>query len=88
MCARPAAVASVTVDAGVAYTQAELEAKVAAIETAMARGELRVDFADRSVTYRSTAELITASDYFKRLLTQIVTPTRSRQTVAVASRGF
>lgn len=80
--------ASATVNPGVPYTQAELEAKIAAIETAMARGELRVDFADRSVTYRSTAELITASDYFKRLLTQLVTPTRSRQTVAVGSKGF
>ena len=70
------------------YTQTELEAKIAAVETAMARGELRVKFADREVTYRSMAELIDASDYFKRLLTQVVPPTRSRQTVAVASKGF
>lgn len=86
MRSRPAG--SATVDAGVSYTQTELEAKIAAVETAMARGELRVKFADREVTYRSMAELIDASDYFKRLLTQVVPPTRSRQTVAVASKGF
>lgn len=79
---------SATVESGVAYTQVEIEAKLLAIETALARGELRVDFADRSVTYRSTTELKSAADYFKRLLTQVVPPTRSRQTIAVASKGL
>lgn len=79
---------SATVESGVAYTQVEIEAKLLAIETALARGELRVDFADRSVTYRSTTELISAADYFKRLLTQVVPATRSRQTIAVASKGL
>lgn len=80
--------ASATVESGVVYTLAEVDAKLAAIETAMARGESRVDFADRSVTYRSMDDLKSAADYFKWLRTQLVPPTRSRQTVAVASRGL
>lgn len=76
-----------------AYTQAELEAKIIALETALARGELRVDFSDRSVTYRSTAELTTAIEYFKKLLSDMLAEAspgsrRSRQTLGVASRGF
>lgn len=71
-----------------AHTEAELNAKIAAIENAMARGELSVEYADRRVTYRSTSDLQSAADYFRRLLAQIVTPTRNRQTVVVASKGF
>lgn len=80
--------ACTTVNPGVAYTQAELEAKITALETTLARGELRVEFADRVVVYRSVGELTDALNYFQRLLTQVATPTRSRQTVAVASSGF
>lgn len=76
-----------------AYTQAELEAKIAALETTLARGELRVDFSDRSVTYRSIDELTKALEYFKRLLSDLLAAAspgsrRSRQTLGVASRGF
>lgn len=76
-----------------AYTQAELEAKIAALETTLARGELRVDFSDRSVTYRSTDDLTAAIEYFKKLLSDMLAEAspgsrRSRQTLGVASRGF
>lgn len=71
-----------------AYTQAQLETKIGALETALARGELRVDFADRSVTYRSVAEIQNALSYFQRLLSQLTSTGRSKQTIAVASKGF
>lgn len=69
-------------------TQADIEANIAALEGTLARGELRVDFADRSVTYRSVAELVSALNYWRRQLTQFVAATRSRQTVAVGSKGL
>lgn len=72
-----------------AYTQAELETKIASLETALGRGELRVDFADRSVTYRSVDEIVSAITYFKSLLAPLTAATnRSRQSFGVASRGF
>ncbi len=82
-----------SVDGGVVYTEAELEANIRALETALARGELRVDFADRSVTYRSTADLTSAIGYFKGLLGDLQAETnpgsrRSRQLLGVASRGL
>lgn len=72
-----------------AYTSAELDAKIVALETALSRGELRVDFADRSVTYRSVTETVQALEYFKGLLTNLTASTnRSRQSFGVAARGF
>jgi len=75
----------------VAYTTLELETKIVALESGLARHELRVEFADRSVTYRSIAEQIDALKYFKALLalqTPATGPVRSKQILAVASRGF
>lgn len=75
-----------------AYTTAELDTKIALLEGGLARNELRVDFADRSVTYRSVSEQLDALTYFKRLLAQQATSdgttSRSKQVLAVASRGF
>lgn len=75
------------------YTEAALEANITALETALARGELRVDFADRSVTYRATSDLTTAIGYFKGLLADLQAETtpgsrRSRQLLGVGSRGL
>lgn len=54
---------------------------------------MRVDFADRSVTYRSVSDLTSALDYFKRILADILAAAnpgavRSRQSYAVGARGF
>ncbi len=70
-----------------AYTQAQLEAKIAALETAFDRQQLSVDFADRRVTYRSFDEIEQAINYYKRLLAELGVG-RSRQSYAVASKGF
>lgn len=76
-----------------AYTEAGLLANITALETALARGELRVDFADRSVTYKSSTDIEAGINYFKRLLSDLqaeLNPSsrRSRQLFAVASRGL
>lgn len=73
------------------YVQSEVETKIAQLETALARGELRVDFADRSVTYRTTKELTDAIAHFQRVLSRLAAQDgtgRGRQTFAVASSGF
>jgi len=74
----------------VAYTEAELNAKILALETTLARGELRVDFADRSVTYRSIDEIVKSLEYFQRLLVPLAAATSRpvRQFFGVASRGL
>lgn len=76
-----------------AYVQSEVEAKIAALESALARGEMRVDFADRSVTYRSVQDLTSALAYFNRILVDLYgaeTPlsVRPRQSLVVGARGF
>lgn len=76
-----------------AYVQSEVEAKIAALESALGRGEMRVDFADRSVTYRSVQDLTDALAYFKRILAEILATAnpgtvRSRQSYAVGASGF
>lgn len=45
-----------------AYTEAQLEA----LEAALARGEKRVTFGDKTIEYRSVDELKTAIDAIKR----------------------
>lgn len=76
-----------------AYVQSEVEAKIAALESALARGEMRVDFADRSVTYRSVKDLTDALAYFTRILSELLASAnpgnvRSRQSFVVGARGF
>jgi len=41
------------------------EDRIAALEAALASGELTVEFADTRVTYRSTDELLRALGYFR-----------------------
>lgn len=66
-----------------AYTAADL----AAVRVALLRGEQTVQFADRSVTYRSITELLLVES---RILTELATPatTRKKQTLGVSSNGF
>ncbi len=66
-----------------AFTDADL----AAVRAALLRGERTVQFADRSVTYRSVEELLQVE---QRILHEISpsTVTRSKQTLGVASKGF
>lgn len=47
-----------------AFTSTDLDA----IEAAIASGQLRVDYQDRSVTYRSVGELLRARDLIKKTL--------------------
>ena len=63
-----------------AFTQADLDA----VRSAIARGERSVQFADRSVTYRSMDELLRAEERISNALTT----ERSKQTFGVASKGF
>lgn len=63
------------------FTQSQLDA----IRAAIARGEKTVQFADRSVTYRSIEELLEAE---KRITQALRTSARSKQTLIVTSNGF
>lgn len=64
------------------YTDADLTA----IRAALLRGEKVVQFADRSVTYRSIEELQAVE---QSILTELTTTrTRGKQTLGVASKGF
>lgn len=68
-----------------AFTDADLQA----IRTAIARGERSVQFADRSVTYRSMEELLQAESRISKALESVtVAPRRSKQSRLVASKGF
>ena len=73
------------------YVQSEVETKITQLETALARGELRVDFADRSVTYKNTKEIVDAIAHFQRVLARLAAQAgtgRGRQTFATAASGF
>lgn len=66
-----------------AYQQSDLDA----IRAAIARGERTVQFADRSVTYRTVDELLAVESRIAQALT--TTPGRPRQTYGVAgAKGF
>lgn len=43
----------------------DYSARIAALEAALASGELRVESDGDSVTYRSTSDLVRALDYFR-----------------------
>jgi hypothetical protein len=66
----------------VAYTEADLSA----VRSALLKGERTVQFADRSVTYRSVDELLQVEQSILRELTSL--QTRGRQTYGVATKGF
>lgn len=57
------------------------EADAQRLRDAIARGEMSVTFADRTVSYRSVGELIKALDVVERALA-----TTPRQTVVVPKR--
>ena len=63
-----------------AFSQTDLDN----VRTAIARGELTVEFADRRVTYRSVSELLQA----EQRITQSLSAPRAKQTVAISSKGF
>ena len=66
-----------------AFTEADLTA----IRAARLRGIRTVQYADRSVTYSSDAEMkAVENDILKELAT--ATRTRSKQTYGVSSKGF
>jgi hypothetical protein len=47
-------------------TSEEITESISALETALATGELTVEYAGRRVTYQSTDSILKALDYFKR----------------------
>ncbi len=63
-----------------AYSQTDLDA----VREAITKGERSVQFADRSVTYRSMDELLRAEE---RIAGALATE-RSKQTFGVTSKGF
>jgi hypothetical protein len=71
----------------VAYTADELTVTITRLEGALVRGELEVQFADRSVRYKSSSEILTALDYFKRLLA-LAAGGRAKQSVGVTWKGL
>lgn len=68
----------------VAYTQADL----ATVRAARLRGVRIVQFADRSVTYTSDAEMKSVEDDIKRSLASAPAARRNKQMFGVASKGF
>jgi hypothetical protein len=64
-----------------AYSQSDLQA----IQSAIAKGELRVTFADRSVEYRSIDDLMKAEAHIANALSA---GTRSKQSFGTSSKGF
>ena len=69
-----------------AYTEADLEARIVALEMALDRHERTVQYADRSVTYNSTAEIRERIDYFSSALARL--RARGKQTYLVGNKGF
>ena len=65
---------------------ATLTAKITALEAALDRHELEVEFADRRVRYRPTAEIISQIDYYRTQLRDSYS--RPRQFLGVAGRGL
>jgi hypothetical protein len=67
-------------------TADEVRTSIAKLETALARGETRVQFADRLVEYRSISQLTDAIAYFRGQLVE--QSGRGRQSFGVAVKGF
>jgi len=64
----------------------QLQANRDAIDGTIARGELSVTFSDRTVMYRSVTDLKRARDIIDGDIASLAG--RSRQSLAVASKGF
>lgn len=71
----------------VAYTVDGCTANITALETALARNTLTVEYADRRTTYRSTDDILKAINYWRNIRDGLLTG-RSRQALGVASKGF
>jgi hypothetical protein len=67
-------------------TATELQASIAKLETALARGEMRVQFADRLVEYKSTSAILDAIAYLRSQV--LALSGRGRQSFGVAVKGF
>jgi hypothetical protein len=68
-------------------TADQISASISALESALSRGETRVQFADRAVEYKSTSEVITALAYFRQQLREVGGTGRQSYGVAV-TKGF
>lgn len=64
-----------------AFSQADLNN----IRTAIAKGELIVEFDGRKVTYRSIDDLLKAEQH---IATALATATRSKQSLGSSRKGF
>lgn len=69
-----------------AYTQAEIQASITALELALARHELTVEYSDRRVTYASTDDILARIRYWRGLLGGATG--RPKQTRLVGSKGL
>lgn len=69
-----------------AYTEADLLARITALETAFDRHERTVKFADREVTYSSASEIEGRINYFQRKLAAL--RGRGRQFRLVGDKGL
>ena len=67
-----------------AYTEVQLQA----LETALAKGERRVSFGDKTVEYRSVEELQAAIRTVESELARSAGATRKRQIRVTTSKGF
>jgi hypothetical protein len=67
-------------------TADQIQASIGKLEAALARGETRVQFADRLVEYRSVSDLTNALAYFKSQLREV--SGTGRQSYGVAVKGF
>lgn len=65
-----------------AFSEADLDA----IRAAIAKGERMVQFADRSVTYRSIEELVQAEARINQALN--AGTARAKQSLTVTTKGF
>jgi hypothetical protein len=68
-------------------TAPEIQTKIDSLETALARGETRVQFADRLVEYRSISEITNALAYFRQQLREVSGTGRQSYGVMV-TKGF
>ncbi len=67
-------------------TAEDLAANIAKLESALSKGEMSVQFADRTVVYRSISQLTEAIAYFRGQVTE--QSGRGRQSFGVAVKGF
>ena len=69
-----------------ALTLVQITEYITVLETALSRGERRVQFADRAVEYNSPDDILKAIAYYKTLSGDLTG--RPKQTLVVASKGF